>query len=98
MGFQGYQSGRGSQIPLQVFEGLLCLLSPLELVLFLEELKERVSPNTESRDKPTQRGHASHQLLHIMEALKRLHFGDSRHLLCVRVNATTGDHIPEQFS
>jgi hypothetical protein len=33
---------------LQFFEGLLCLLSPLELVLFLEELKERESPDIES--------------------------------------------------
>jgi hypothetical protein len=50
MGFLGYQSGWGSQILLHVFEGLLCLLSPLELVLFLEELKERESPDVESRD------------------------------------------------
>jgi hypothetical protein len=42
MGFQGYQSGWDCQI-LQIFEGLLCLLSPLELVLFLEELKGRSS-------------------------------------------------------
>jgi hypothetical protein len=35
VGFQGYQSGWGSQILLQVFEGLLGLLSPLEIVLFL---------------------------------------------------------------
>jgi hypothetical protein len=48
MGFWGYQSGWGSQIILQVFEGLLGLLSPLELVLFLEELKERESPDVES--------------------------------------------------
>jgi hypothetical protein len=33
--FQGYQSGWGSKIVLQVFEGFLSLLSPLELVLFL---------------------------------------------------------------
>jgi hypothetical protein len=48
MGFRSYQSGWGCQILLQVFESLLCLLSPLELILFLEELKERVSPNAES--------------------------------------------------
>jgi hypothetical protein len=30
-----------------------------------------------------------------MKALGRLHFGDSRHLLWVRVNTTIGDHIPE---
>jgi hypothetical protein len=48
MGFQGYQSGWGYQILLQFFKGLLCLLSPLELVLFFEELKERESPNAES--------------------------------------------------
>jgi hypothetical protein len=77
MGFWGYQSGWGCQILLQVFKDLLCLLSPLELVLFLEELKERESPNVKSRDKPAQSGHASHQLLHIMEALRQLHFGDS---------------------
>jgi hypothetical protein len=66
VGFWGYQSGWGSQILLQVFECLLCLLSPLELVLFLEELKERESPDAESQDKPAQSGHASRQLLHIM--------------------------------
>jgi hypothetical protein len=48
MGFQGYQSGWGSQILLQVFESLLGLLSPPELVLFLEELIERKSPDVES--------------------------------------------------
>jgi hypothetical protein len=47
MGFWGYQSGWGSQILLQFFEDLLGLLNPLELVLFLEELKEREPPNTE---------------------------------------------------
>jgi hypothetical protein len=95
VGFRGYQSEWGSQILLQVFERLLCLLSPLELVLFLEEPKKRESPNTESRDKPAQSGHASHQLLHIVEALGQLYFGDSQHLLWVRVNTMTGDHIPE---
>jgi hypothetical protein len=41
MGFWGYQSGWGSQILLEAFKSLLGLLSPLELVLFLEELEER---------------------------------------------------------
>jgi hypothetical protein len=77
MGFWGYQSGWGCQILFQVFEGLLCLLSPLELVMFLEELKEREPPDAKSRDKPAQSDHASHQLLYIMEALGRLHFGDT---------------------
>jgi hypothetical protein len=48
MGFQGYQSGWGCQIFLQVFKGLLCFLSALELVLFLQELKEWESPDAES--------------------------------------------------
>jgi hypothetical protein len=48
MGFWVYQSRWGGQILLQVFEGLLCLLSPLELVLLLEELKEWESPDAES--------------------------------------------------
>jgi hypothetical protein len=30
-----------------------------------------------------------------MEALSQLHFGDSRHLLWVRLNTTMGDHLPE---
>jgi hypothetical protein len=34
-------------------------------------------------------------LLDIMEALGRLHFGDSRHLLWVRVYAMMGEHILE---
>jgi hypothetical protein len=33
---------------LQVFEGLLYLLGPLELVLFFQEPKEREPPDTES--------------------------------------------------
>jgi hypothetical protein len=45
--------------------------------MFLEELKERESPDAKSRDEPSQSGHASHQLLHIMEPLGQLHFGDS---------------------
>jgi hypothetical protein len=53
----------GCQILLQFFKVLLCLLIPLELVLFLEELNERESPDTESRDKPAQSGHVSRQLL-----------------------------------
>jgi hypothetical protein len=67
MGFQGYQCRRGNQIPLLVSEGLLCLLGPLELVLFLEELKEWESPDAESRDEPAQGSHTPHQLLEIME-------------------------------
>jgi hypothetical protein len=86
MGFQGYWSQWGCQVRLQFFKALLCLLSPLELVLFLEELKQRESPDAESLDKPAQSGHASRQLLHVMEALGQLHFGDRRHLLWVRVN------------
>jgi hypothetical protein len=76
VGFRGYQSGWCSQV-LQVFECLVGPLSPLELILFLEELKERESPDAESRDEPAQGGHAPHQHLHIMEAFGRLHFGDS---------------------
>jgi hypothetical protein len=49
VGFWGYHSGWGSQILLQVFEGHLCLLSPLELILFLEELKNG-SPLMPSRE------------------------------------------------
>jgi hypothetical protein len=47
MGFWGYQSGWGCQI-LQVFKDLSAFLSPLELVLFLEELKEKEPPDAES--------------------------------------------------
>jgi hypothetical protein len=47
MGFWAYQGRCGGQILLQVFEGLLCLLGPLELVLFSEELKNG-SPLTPS--------------------------------------------------
>jgi hypothetical protein len=57
--------------------------------MFLEELKERESPDAELRDEPAQGGHAPRQLLHVMEALEQLHFGDSRHFLWVRVNTTT---------
>jgi hypothetical protein len=95
MGFWGHLSGWGSQILFQVFKGLLCFLSPLELVLFLEELKERESLEAESRDEPTQGSHAPCQLLDVVEAIMRLHFHDSRHLLWVRVDSTMGDHIPE---
>jgi hypothetical protein len=48
MGLQSYQSRWGCQVLLQVFKGLLCLMSPLELVMFLEELNERESPDAES--------------------------------------------------
>jgi hypothetical protein len=93
VGFWGYQSERGSVILIQVFQGLLCLLSALELVLFLEELKEWESPDAESQDKPAQGIHAPRQLLNIMEALSQLHLSDIQHLLWVRVNTTMGDHI-----
>jgi hypothetical protein len=49
MGFRGYQSRWGHQIPLQIFEGLMCLVTPLELVLFLEDLKNG-SPLTLSHE------------------------------------------------
>jgi hypothetical protein len=81
MGFRSHQSGWSSQILPQVFEGHLCLLSPLKLVLFLEELIEREPPNAKSWDESTQGNHTPHQLLDIMESLGRLHFCDSRHLL-----------------
>jgi hypothetical protein len=48
MEFWGYQCRWGNQIPLQVFKGFLCLLSPLELALFLEKLKEWEFPNAKS--------------------------------------------------
>jgi hypothetical protein len=60
VGFQGYQSGQGCQIFLQVFKDLLCFLSPLELVMFLEELREWESPDAETRDEPAQGSHAPH--------------------------------------
>jgi hypothetical protein len=95
MGFWGHQSGWGSQIHFQVFKGILCFLSPSEHVLFLEGLKERESPEAESRDEPAQGSHEPRQIVDVMEAIGHLHFHDSRHLLWVRVNSTTGDHIPD---
>jgi hypothetical protein len=77
VGFWGYQSRWGDQIFLQVFEGLLCLLSPLELVRFLEDLKEWESPDAKSRDESAQGSHISRQLLDIMEALGWLHLAHS---------------------
>jgi hypothetical protein len=48
MGFRSYQSRWGCKVLLQVFKGVVCLLRLLKLVLFLEELKERESPDAES--------------------------------------------------
>jgi hypothetical protein len=95
VGFRGYQSRWGNQIFLQAFEGFLCFLSPLELVMFLEELEEWESPDAESQDESAQGSNTSCQLLDIMEALERLYVGDGQHLLLVRVNTVMGDHIPE---
>jgi hypothetical protein len=67
----------------------------LELILFLEELKERESPDVESQDEPAQGDHISRQLLDIIEALGQHHFCDSQHHLWVRVDSMTGDHIPK---
>jgi hypothetical protein len=89
VGFWAYQVRWGSQILLHGFESLLCLLCPLELVLFFEELEKWESPDTELRDEPTQGSHTSRELLDIMEALERLHLGDSLHLLWVRINSTS---------
>jgi hypothetical protein len=47
VGFRGHQSGWSSQIFLQVFEGLLCLFGPLELVLFFKKFEDREPPNAE---------------------------------------------------
>jgi hypothetical protein len=47
MGFPSHQGGWGSLI-LKVFESLLCLLSPLELVQFLKEFEETEAPHAES--------------------------------------------------
>jgi hypothetical protein len=75
MGFWACQGRWVSQILLQVFEGVLCLLCPLELVLFFEELKKWESPYAEWRDESAQGSHTSHQILDIMEALGWLHHG-----------------------
>jgi hypothetical protein len=48
MGFRGYQTRWGDEIFLQAFEGFLCLLGLLDLVMFLEELKKWESPDAES--------------------------------------------------
>jgi hypothetical protein len=63
--------------------------------LVFEELEKWEPPDAESRDESAQGSHTSHQLLDIMDALGWLHLGDSRHLLWVRVNSSSGDHIPE---
>jgi hypothetical protein len=75
VGFRRYQSHWSGQILLQVFEILLGLLSPLLLVLFLDELKGRESPDAKLQDEPAQGGYALHQLLYAMEDLGRLNFG-----------------------
>jgi hypothetical protein len=49
--------------------------------MFLEDIKERESPDAESRDEPAQGGHAPCQLMYIMEPPGQLHFSDSQHLL-----------------
>jgi hypothetical protein len=77
LGFRAYQGRWGSQILLQVFKSFLCLLSPLELVLFFEVLKKWEPPDVESRDESAQGNHTSCQLLDIMEALGWPHLGDS---------------------
>jgi hypothetical protein len=48
VGFQCHQGGWGSQVLLEFLKRLLCLLGPLELVLFLEEFEEREPPDAES--------------------------------------------------
>jgi hypothetical protein len=67
----------------------------MELILFLEELKEWESPDAESGDESAQGSHTSHQLLDIMEDLRWFHLGVGRHLPWVRVNTVMGDHIPK---
>jgi hypothetical protein len=95
VGFRGHQGGWVVRYFLKVFKGLLYLLSPLELVLFLEELKEWEPPDAELRDEIAQGSHTPRQLLDIIKTLGRLHFHNGRHLLWVRVDSTMGDHIPE---
>jgi hypothetical protein len=48
MVFRRYQSGWSSQILLQIFESLLGLLSPLKIIMFFEELKEKESLDAKS--------------------------------------------------
>jgi hypothetical protein len=40
VGFRGHPGGWGSQILFEVFEGLLCFVGPLELVMLLKELEK----------------------------------------------------------
>jgi hypothetical protein len=82
MGFQGHQGGWSSHILPQVIKGLLCLLGPLELVLFLRSLKKG-SPLTPSHEMNLLKAAIPppHQLLDIMETLVWLYFSDNRHLL-----------------
>jgi hypothetical protein len=68
VGFRGHQGGWSSQILLQIIEDLLCLLGPLELVLFLRSLKKG-SPLTPSRK------------MHLLKAAKDpINFWTSRRL------------------
>jgi hypothetical protein len=76
VGIWGDQGRWVNKIFLQVYGGHLCLLSPLELVMFLEEHKELESSNVESRDDPTQGSHTPRQIMNIIEALRRPHLGD----------------------
>jgi hypothetical protein len=70
MAFWNHQGGWSSQNLLQVFEGLLCVLGSLELVLFFEEFEEMEPPDVESLDESAQGSQTS-------PSTSR-HHGDSR--------------------
>jgi hypothetical protein len=59
VGLRSHESGWGGEVPFEFLEVLLNLLSPLKIVLLLEQLEERESPDTESKYEMAQGYHAT---------------------------------------
>jgi hypothetical protein len=71
------------KVPLELRKCLFCLLSPDKGSGHPQKLEEQESPLNQSRDKLTQRGEASRELLHIFDAGWRPHLFDRLDLLRV---------------
>jgi hypothetical protein len=47
MGLSSHESRWGSQIPIEFFKDLLCVLGPLQFILVLEKLEQREPSDAE---------------------------------------------------
>jgi hypothetical protein len=89
------QDGWRLQVVFEVLKRLVCLLSPLELVVVLEQLEEGQSLFSKSGDESVQSCHAASELLDVLDHLRCILGCNSIDLLWIFFDPAMADNEPE---